>query len=176
MLDLINGQMDQVNSKFGPSSLKVHHQNKVVKRSLCFLLEGSARTLFFETFSDSASRQTFMSNNPSTGRPSRILIDGSWSAVVRGAVMYGLNSKVVRERILRRHYGIPTSVVWDNEKHPIERRWRDHLDGSWRIDVMKWYVAKVFPPFTPINIRDNALRITERSRSCFSTTLTKTRH
>lgn len=73
-------------------------------------------------------------------------LTNSWSAVVRGAVLYGLNSGIVRERILRRHYGIPTSVVWDPEKHPIERRWKDDLDGTWRVDVMKWYVSKVFTP------------------------------
>jgi hypothetical protein len=66
--------------------------------------------------------------------------------------MYGLNSRIVRERVLRRHYGIATSVVWDQMKHPMERRWRDKLDGTWRVDVMKWYVTKVYnspPPFFP---------------------------
>ena len=72
-----------------------------------------------------------------------VFVDGRWSAVVRGAVLYGLNSGIVRERMLRRHYGIPTSILWNPEKHPIERRWKDELDGTWRIDVMKWYVAKV---------------------------------
>lgn len=57
--------------------------------------------------------------------------------------MYGLNSHIVKERILRRHYGIATSIVWDGAKHPVERRWKDHLDGTWRVDVMKWYVVKV---------------------------------
>ena len=60
--------------------------------------------------------------------------------------MYGLNSRVVQERILRRHYGIATSVVWDKDKHPLDRRWRDDLDGTWRVDVMRWYVAKVLLP------------------------------
>ena len=58
--------------------------------------------------------------------------------------MYGLNSQIVRERVLRRHYGIPTSVPWDNSIHPLERRWQDKLDGSWRVDVMKWYGTLVF--------------------------------
>jgi len=68
----------------------------------------------------------------------------SWTAVVRGAVMYGLNSSIVKERVLRRHYGIATSIAWDPEKHTLDRRWKDHLDGTWRVDVMKWYVTKVY--------------------------------
>lgn len=100
----------------------------------------------------------------------------SWSAVVRGAVMYGLNSNVVRERILRRHYGIATSVVWDQEKYPLERRWRDHLDGTWRVDVMRWYVAKVPLPFFPTDSRVNVLKIIVKSKSFSSTILTMTKN
>jgi hypothetical protein len=62
---------------------------------------------------------------------------------VRGAVMHGLNSRIVKQRVLRRHYGIATSVAWNNERHPLERRWKDKLDGSWRVDVMRWYAHKV---------------------------------
>ena len=67
----------------------------------------------------------------------------SWTAVVRGAVMHGLNSRIVKQRVLRRHYGIATSVAWNNERHPLERRWKDKLDGTWRVDVMRWYAQKV---------------------------------
>lgn len=57
--------------------------------------------------------------------------------------MYGLDSQLVKERVLRRHYGIVTSVLWDREKHPFDRRWQDRFDGTWRVDIMAWYVAKV---------------------------------
>lgn len=58
-------------------------------------------------------------------------------------MMHGLNSRIVKQRVLRRHYGIATSVAWNNEKHPLERRWKDKLDGTWRVDVMRWYASKV---------------------------------
>jgi hypothetical protein len=73
--------------------------------------------------------------------------------------MYGLNSNTVRERILRRHYGIATSVVWDEWKHPLERRWTDHLDGTRRVDVMRWYVAKVPLPLFQLMVGVNGLKI-----------------
>src|SRR5438045_8516149 len=57
--------------------------------------------------------------------------------------MHGLNSRIVKQRVLRRHYGIATSVAWNNERHPLERRWKDKLDGTWRVDVMRWYAQKV---------------------------------
>ena len=90
--------------------------------------------------------------------------------------MYGLNSRIVRERILRRHYGIATSVVWNPEKHPLERRWRDKLDGTWRVDVMKWYVTKVDPTNTRVNRRDNERRITRKWKFCYFTILTMTKY
>jgi len=62
--------------------------------------------------------------------------------------MHGLNSRIVKQRVLRRHYGIATSVAWNNERHPLERRWKDKLDGTWRVDVMRWYATKVYMPFT----------------------------
>jgi hypothetical protein len=37
--------------------------------------------------------------------------------------MHGLNSRIVKQRVLRRHYGIATSVAWNNERHPLEARW-----------------------------------------------------
>jgi len=71
---------------------------------------------------------------------------GSWTAVVRGAVMHGLDDRIVKQRTLRRHYGIATSVIWDAAKYPIDRRWKDQLDGTWRIDIVRWYVHKVCCP------------------------------
>ena len=60
--------------------------------------------------------------------------------------MYGLDSQLVQERVLRRHYGIVVSVKWDPDKYPNDMKWRDEFDGTWRVDVMKWYVRKVHWP------------------------------
>ena len=81
----------------------------------------------------------------------RATLTHSWTAVVRGAVMHGLNSRIVKQRVLRRHYGIATSVAWNNERHPLERRWKDKLDGTWRVDVMRWYAQKVCSPIMSLD-------------------------
>ena len=57
--------------------------------------------------------------------------------------MFGLNSRIVKQRVLRRHYGIAASILWDPQKHPLGRRWKDHLDGTWRVDVTRWLVHEV---------------------------------
>lgn len=88
--------------------------------------------------------------------------------------MHGLNSRIVKQRVLRRHYGIATSVAWNNERHPLERRWKDKLDGTWRVDVMRWYAKKVsIWPITGTNwTRDNESKITPELRWSCITTLT----
>lgn len=172
VLDLVNGQIQQVNGKFGQGSLKV------VKELL---------TLILARFSRRRARIKYLSPQiPETITSTRrrrqttnqqvylceFFRNCSWSAVVRGAVMYGLNSRIVRERILRRHYGIATSVVWNPEKHPLERRWRDKLDGTWRVDVMKWYVTKVPSHKIRVNGRDIEWRIAKKWKFCYFIILT----
>ena len=141
-----------------------------------FLVGGLGSNTFLRKFLRQCLPPDVYVKQPLDRCPLLNLTYNSWSAVVRGAVMYGLNSKVVRERILRRHYGIATSVVWDQEKHPLERRWRDHLDGTWRVDVMRWYVAKVPLPSFPTDGRVNALKIIVKSKSFSSTILTMTKY
>ena len=78
--------------------------------------------------------------------------------------MHGLNSRIVKQRVLRRHYGIATSVAWNNERHPLERRWKDKLDGSWRVDVMRWYAQKVTFRLYCSSIDDQGQRIEDNRK------------
>jgi hypothetical protein len=114
------------------------------------------------------------SDNLSIGIPSEMLTNWvSWTAVVRGAVMHGLNSRIVKQRVLRRHYGIATSVAWNNERHPLERRWKDKLDGTWRVDVMRWYAQKVILPYNTVNRRVIVSKTIRGLRwSCITTSMT----
>jgi hypothetical protein len=114
------------------------------------------------------------SDNLSIGIPSEMLTNWvSWTAVVRGAVMHGLNSRIVKQRVLRRHYGIATSVAWNNERHPLERRWKDKLDGTWRVDVMRWYAQKVILPYNIVNRRVIVSKTIRGLRwSCITTSMT----
>jgi hypothetical protein len=87
--------------------------------------------------------------------------------------MHGLNSRIVKQRVLRRHYGIATSVAWNNERHPLERRWKDKLDGTWRVDVMRWYAQKVWLSWLSFNSRASVLKTVEEWRlSCITTSTT----
>lgn len=88
--------------------------------------------------------------------------------------MHGLNSRIVKQRVLRRHYGIATSVAWNNERHPLERRWKDKLDGTWRVDVMRWYAKKVsISSIAGTDLtRDNVLKIMPELKWSYITTLT----
>jgi hypothetical protein len=83
--------------------------------------------------------------------------------------MYGLDSRLVKERVLRRHYGIVTSVLWDEEKHPLDKRWQDRFDGTWRIDIMNWYVAKVNGLGNLNNSRVNKSKMERRLNWYYST-------
>jgi hypothetical protein len=85
--------------------------------------------------------------------------------------MHGLNSRIVKQRVLRRHYGIATSVAWNNERHPLERRWKDKLDGTWRVDVMRWYAQKVRSSYSSFDPRANVSKTVEEWRSSYTITL-----
>jgi hypothetical protein len=87
--------------------------------------------------------------------------------------MHGLNSRIVKQRVLRRHYGIATSVAWNNERHPLERRWKDKLDGTWRVDVMRWYAQKVNLHFIVLIKRDIVSKTARESKwNCITISMT----
>jgi hypothetical protein len=68
----------------------------------------------------------------------------SYSAIMRGAVLHGLGLNQIRERVMRRSYGIATNPVFVANRHPTARRFVD-VDGVTRCrDVMEWLVCKVY--------------------------------
>ncbi|KAF3098630.1 hypothetical protein TWF569_009849 [Orbilia oligospora] len=54
---------------------------------------------------------------------------GSWSAIMRGAVIYALNP-AIRSRRLRQHYGFECGVDFDPAKHDIEDSWMCPFGGG----------------------------------------------
>jgi hypothetical protein len=65
---------------------------------------------------------------------------------MRGAVLHGLGLNLVRERLMRRNYGVQLSETFDPKVHPERLRFRDDVTGVYRCDVMHWYSCKVSQP------------------------------
>ncbi|EPS45261.1 hypothetical protein H072_725 [Dactylellina haptotyla CBS 200.50] len=67
----------------------------------------------------------------------------AWTAVVRGAVLRGLEGSMVVSRRSRWHYGTSYATVFDEEKHPISDRYWSPLWERWMVsDRMQWHIAK----------------------------------
>ncbi|USP80915.1 uncharacterized protein yc1106_08189 [Curvularia clavata] len=67
----------------------------------------------------------------------------AWTAVVRGAVLRGLEGNMVISRRSRWHYGTSYATVFDENKHPISDRYWSPLWERWMVsDRMQWHIAK----------------------------------
>lgn len=68
----------------------------------------------------------------------------AWTAVVRGAVLRGLEGNMVISRKSRMHYGTSYATVFDEEKHSVSERYWSPLWERWMVsDRMQWHIAKV---------------------------------
>ncbi len=68
----------------------------------------------------------------------------AWTAVVRGAVLRGLEGSMVVSRKSRHHYGTSYATVYDEEKHEVGERYWSPLWERWMVsDRMQWHIAKV---------------------------------
>lgn len=78
----------------------------------------------------------------------------AWTAVVRGAVLRGLEGNMVISRKARMHYGTSYATVYDEEKHSVSERYWSPLWERWMVsDRMQWHIAKgeAISPSTPIS-------------------------
>ena len=74
----------------------------------------------------------------------------AWTAVVRGAVLRGLEGSMVLSRRSRWHYGTSYATVFDEARHPISDRYWSPLWERWMVsDRMQWHIAKVSSSFCP---------------------------
>ncbi|KAK4252031.1 hypothetical protein C7999DRAFT_37018 [Corynascus novoguineensis] len=76
----------------------------------------------------------------------------AWTAVVRGAVLRGLEGNMVISRKARMHYGTSYATVYDETKHSVMERYWSPLWERWMVsDRMQWHIAKVtISPLQPI--------------------------
>ncbi|PHH62685.1 hypothetical protein CDD82_1983 [Ophiocordyceps australis] len=72
----------------------------------------------------------------------------AWTAVVRGAVLRGLQQgSMVVSRRARMHYGTSYATTYDEAVHPAGQQYWSQLWERWMIgDRMQWLVAKVSAP------------------------------
>jgi hypothetical protein len=67
----------------------------------------------------------------------------AWTAVVRGAVLRGLEGNMVISRKARYHYGTSYATVYDEDKHSLNERYWSPLWERWMVsDRMQWHIAK----------------------------------
>lgn len=91
--------------------------------------------------------------HPTHPRDDSLTVNGSveviqpayaWTAVVRGAVLRGLEGSMVISRRSRFHYGTSYATVFDDEKHAVSDRYWSPLWQRWMVsDRMQWHIAKV---------------------------------
>ncbi|KAI1107360.1 actin-like ATPase domain-containing protein [Jackrogersella minutella] len=77
----------------------------------------------------------------------------AWTAVVRGAVLRGLEGNMVISRKARMHYGTSYATVYDEQKHSVSERYWSPLWERWMVsDRMQWHIAKgeAISPRSPI--------------------------
>jgi len=68
----------------------------------------------------------------------------AWTAVVRGAVLRGVEGNMVVSRKARMHYGTSYATVYDEDKHLVSERYWSPLWERWMVsDRMHWHIAKV---------------------------------
>lgn len=68
----------------------------------------------------------------------------AWTAVVRGAVLRGVEGNMVMSRRSRFHYGTSYATVYDETKHNADEKYFSPLWERYMVsDRMQWHVAKV---------------------------------
>lgn len=66
-----------------------------------------------------------------------ILILPSWSAIMRGAILYTLKP-AVQARQLRQHYGLEMDLPYDSELHKGTTAYTCPFGGLWAEDCVNW--------------------------------------
>jgi len=64
---------------------------------------------------------------------------------MRGAILHKVGLDVVKERVMRRHYGISTSKSFRYDHDPDRLKYTGPDGETMCRDVMGWYARKVIP-------------------------------
>lgn len=142
--DLVQGQVDTIRTRGGIVSGIIlvggFGQSDYLYRRLKAHFTSAAPPPYTERPTHTSSAASFdSSNNIEVMQPVY-----AWTAVVRGAVLRGLEGNMVISRKARMHYGTSYATVYDEEKHTVNERYWSPLWERWMVsDRMQWHIAKV---------------------------------
>ena len=101
-------------------------------------------------------------NNQLQGKPLSRIPDEQYrhSAIMRGAVLHGLGLNMIKERVMRRSYGIEMQPEFNAAVHPTSLKFVDKTDGMIRCkEVMHWFAVRARPFLAKmVNIREIQLQ------------------
>src|SRR5579859_3969768 len=76
------------------------------------------------------------------------------SAIMQGAILHGLGYNLVKERLIRRSYGVISSPEFVPGQHPEERKFHDESGTPRCKGMMEWFVCKVIPHINGVERRE----------------------
>ncbi|OTB04153.1 hypothetical protein M426DRAFT_262375 [Hypoxylon sp. CI-4A] len=151
--DLVQGQVDTLRGNGGIVSGIIlvggFGQSDYLYRRLKSHFTSAAPPPYTETPTHAATASAFEGN----GNIEVVQPVYAWTAVVRGAVLRGLEGNMVISRKARMHYGTSYATVYDEEKHSVSERYWSPLWERWMVsDRMQWHIAKgeAISPLSPI--------------------------
>ncbi|KAI0882521.1 actin-like ATPase domain-containing protein [Annulohypoxylon maeteangense] len=152
--DLVQGQVDGLRSKGGIVSGIIlvggFGQSDYLYRRLKAHFTSAAPPPYTERPTHAASAAAALDGNGNIEVMQPVY---AWTAVVRGAVLRGLEGNMVISRKARMHYGTSYATVYDEEKHDVSERYWSPLWERWMVsDRMQWHIAKgeAISPLSPI--------------------------
>lgn len=149
--DLVQGQVDKLRSRGGIVSGIVlvggFGQSDYLYRRLKAHFTSAAPPPYTETPTHASRLESASGETPSIEVMQPVY---AWTAVVRGAVLRGLEGSMVISRKARMHYGTSYATVYDEDKHSVSERYWSPLWERWMVsDRMQWHIAKV--SFEPVS-------------------------
>jgi hypothetical protein len=101
------------------------------------------------TISNPSQKPAVIVSRPLSTRSATLTRTYSWSAVVRGAVLYGVGG-IVHTRKLKQHYGVKLAAPFISGTHDEADAFVDVFYGTkYTRDNVRWLAAKVTPPHAP---------------------------
>lgn len=73
------------------------------------------------------------------------LIFRRYTSIVRGAVLYKMGLNIVKERLMRRNYGVYGDIIFNPGHHPKDRKYVDLAGVDRCRGTILWYAYKVIP-------------------------------
>lgn len=140
--DLVQGQVDGIKSKGGVVSGIIlvggFGQSNYLYSRLRNHFNTNAPPPYSERPTHAQARTSVMNDAIEVMQPVN-----AWTAVVRGAVVRGLEGSMVISRKSRMHYGTSYATVYDENKHTVSERYWSPLWERWMVsDRMQWHISK----------------------------------